>query len=173
MTFSSKLDIALYAGKGLTIAAASFSAADYIVPMWGTGPYSFVLGAIGAAMSYGWELNQPSKKPKDTGLVIVIKTAFVTLFAVSLVVVVPDLFNWNLMPKSEPPLTFIIALYGRHIYPALKEAIPNIVKGLGNALGNRSGGNGGYDDYRNFPEDPGPPGRRERDQNEPPSEGGY
>lgn len=163
----SNFDTALFAVKTGAVAAASIPAANYVVPMWGTGPASFVLGAIGAAMSYGWD-----KKREDTGLSLVVKSVLVTLFAVALVVVVPDLFNWNLMPRSEPPLTFIIALYGRHIYPALRSAIPNIVRGLGNALGTRSGGNG-YDNYQDFPQDPGPPRRRERDPEEPPSEGGY
>lgn len=156
---------------GVSIAALPIS--GYVISAWGTGPASFVLGAVGAAMSYGWE-----KHREDTGLSLIVKVALVTMFSVALVVVVPDLFDWNLLPKSEPPLAFLIALYGRHIYPALRSALPNIVRGLGTALGTKSSGEGGsyyQPPDQEFPQDPGPAGPRERDCNgrdEPPT-GGY
>lgn len=164
--------------KTSAVIVASVPAANYIVPMWGIGPASFVLGGVGAVMSYVWEIGEKKGKVRDTALVLIVKSLLVTLFSVALVVVVPDLFDWDLLPRSEPPLTFIVALYGRHIYPALQNAIPNIVRGLGNALGSRSGGEGGSyysPPDQEFPQNPGPAGPRERDCNgrdEPPT-GGY
>ena len=146
-------------------APAAVAASNYIVPMWGTGPSSFVLAAIGAVMSYAWD------KREDNGFGLIFKTMSVTCFSVACVVVLPDLAGWDLRPTSEPPLAFILALFGRHIIPALRRAAPSIAKGIAGMFSSRGGG--GYDDYQDFPKDPGPPRERERDIPRDPPSGGY
>lgn len=162
-------DVALVAAKAAVGSAVVVPVSTYVVPMWGTTPASFVLAGIGAVMSYAWD------KREDSGLGLVFKTLSVTLFSVACVVVLPDLGGWNLMEKSEPPLAFILALFGRHIIPALRKAVPTIARGIAGMFGPRNGGDyGAGGDYQDFPTDPGPPRYRERDEpKDPPSAGGY
>lgn len=145
----SGLDTGIAAVKLVAIAAA-LPATAYIVPMWGTTPSSFVLAAIGSVMSYAWD------KREDNGFGLVFKTMSVTLFSVACVVVLPDLAGWELRPASEPPLAFILALFGRHIIPALRNAAPSIARGIAGMF-TRSGG--GFDDYEPPKDDPHKHGR--------------
>lgn len=161
---------AVIAAKAAVGSAVAVPVAEYVVPMWGTTPASFVLAAIGAVMSYAWD------KREDTGFGLVFKTMSVTLFSVACVVVLPDLGGWDLMEKSEPPLAFILALFGRHIIPALRKAVPTIARGIAGMFGGRNNSGGDYGgNYQDFPTDPGPPRHRERDvpRDPPTDQGGY
>lgn len=117
------------------------AASEYLVPMWGTGPYTFFLAALGSAMSYVWDARE------DHGILLIIKTVCLTLFCVALVVVLPDVVGLNLQPKTEPPLAFILSLYGRHIYAAFRHAAPNLGKAISKGLANAFRGGRSHDDY--------------------------
>ena len=160
-----KMEALLVAIK-LTAATAvvTVPAPTYMVPGWGTTPYTFILAGIGAAMSYAWD-----PKREENGIGLVGKWVVVTLFSVALVVVLPDLADWDLEPKSEPALAFLLALYGRRIMPALKNAIPAMGRGIANMLSSRGGG-GGYGDYPPPPDDPSDPKQR---NDSPPDDRGY
>lgn len=115
-------------------------AAGYVVPMWGTSVSSFGLAAIGAVMSYAWD------KPEADRRVLLFKTLSVTLFSVAAVVALPDLAGWELMPRTEPPLAFIIALFGRHIIPAIRQAAPAIGRAIAGMFSKRDN----YSNYSNY-----------------------
>lgn len=125
----------------LSAAAVSVPASAYVVPAFGTSPYVFVLAGIGSVMSYGWD---PEREAN--GMALLMKSTIVMLFSVALVVVLPDLADWNMDPRSEPPLAFILALYGRRIMSALKDGIPAMGRGIANMLSSRSGGGMPYMD---------------------------
>lgn len=135
-----RLDTAIELVKASAV-AATVPVSTYVVPAWGTTPYVFVLAGIGSVMSYGWD---PKREPNAMALVI--RSTIVMLFSVALVVVLPDLAGWNLDPRSEPPLSFIIALYGRRIMAALKDGIPAMGRGIANMLSSRAGGSMPYMD---------------------------
>jgi len=152
----SRMEALLTALKlGVVAVPATLPAAAYMVPMWGTTPSTFVLSGIGAGMSYAWD------KREDNGFGLLFKAVSVTLFSVACVVVLPDLFGWELQQRAEPPLGFILALFGRHIIPALRHAAPNFARGIVNALSSRAN-SFNESDYRDFPDDA-RPGDRERD----------
>lgn len=164
----SNIDAGIWMIKATAATAAVVPASTYIIPMWGTTPAAFILAGIGAAMSYGWE-----RKLEDTGIHLLVKATIVTLFSVALVVVVPDLANITLSERSEPSLAFIFALYGRQIIPALRSAVPTIGRGLAAMLSGK-GRQPDYNEYQDFPTDPGPPRGRERDTPRDQSDdGGY
>lgn len=143
-------------------AAATIPATGYMVPMWGVSASTFGLAAIGAAMAYAWDAPEADRR------VVIFKTVSVTLFAVACVVVLPDLAGWDLVPRSEPPLAFIIATFGRHIIPALRKAAPAIGQGIAGMFTKRDN-YGGFNDApppsRDYEDDP------RRDDKNPP--GGY
>lgn len=152
----------------LSAAAASVPVSTYMIPAWGTTPYTFVLAGIGSVMSYGWD---PKREPNAMSLVI--KSTIVMFFSVALVVVLPDVANWDIKSTTQPPLAFILALYGRRIMSALKDGIPAMGRGIAGMLSSRNGGGYGGDyggDYNQPPmADP-----RESDQKDiQPDDKGY
>lgn len=151
----------------LAAVAATVPTSAYIVPAFGVGPYTLALAGIGAAMSYGWD-----PKREENGMGLIAKWLVVSLFSVALVVVLPDLADWGLDPRSEPPLAFIFALYGRRIMPALKSAIPAMGRGIASMFSSRGGSNAGYDDNFPPPSDPRTPKDR-ADGHDPNDERGY
>ena len=159
-----KMDAALSLIKlSAATVAATVPATAYIVPGWSTTPYTFVLAGIGAAMSYAWD-----PKREENGMGLVAKWLVVTLFSVALVVVLPDIAKWDLAPTSAPPLAFILALYGRRIMPALKNAIPMLGRGIASMFSSRGGGGGSYMDEPPMDDPRTDPARKGRD--EPPTD---
>ena len=151
----------------LAAVAASVPTSAYIVPAFGVGPYTLALAGIGAAMSYAWD-----PKREENGMGLIAKWFVVSLFSVALVVVLPDLADWQLDPRSEPPLAFIFSLYGRRIMPALKSAIPAMGRGIAGMFSSRGGGSTGYDEPFPPPNDPRRP-KDNPDGNAPPDERGF
>lgn len=113
------------------LAAASVPVANYVVPMWGAPLSAFGLAALGAFMSYAWN------KPEASRKMLVFKSLSVTLFAVSLVVVMPDVLGWDLRPESQPPLAFIFATFGRQIIIGLRKAAPIASEAIAGIFGHR------------------------------------
>lgn len=128
------------------LAAASVPVASYVVPMWGAPLSSFGLAALGSFMSYAWN------KPEDSRKMLVFKSISVTLFSVSLVVVMPDILGWDLRPESQPPLAFIVATFGRQIIMGLRKAAPIASEAIAGIFGNR-GNYRSSEDYGDRPDD--------------------
>lgn len=140
-----KADAVMMSVKMTAASALSVPVAGYVVPMWGTSLSSFGLAALGAIMSYAWD------KPERDRRVLIFKTLSITLFSVALVVVLPGLAGWTLEPRAEPPLAFILALFGRHIIMGIRHAAPAIGRGIVGIFTKRdnySGYDYGNDDAR-------------------------
>lgn len=128
------------------LATVSVPVASYVVPMWGAPLSSFGLAALGAFMSYAWN------KPEASRKMLLFKSISVTLFSVSLVVVMPDILGWDLQPESQPPLAFIVATFGRQIIVGLRKAAPIASEAIAGIFGNR-GRYQASDDYGDHLED--------------------
>lgn len=143
------------------LATASVPVANYVVPMWGAPLSAFGLAALGAFMSYAWN------KPEASRKMLVFKSISVTLFAVSLVVVMPDVLGWDLRPESQPPMAFIFATFGRQIIIGLRKAAPIASEAIAGIFGNR--GFKARDDYNEYEDysDPKPKNRPSNDDQPP------